>query len=310
METIKAKKTSEMMLVESKRSSYKHVAVDFEVRGKKATMIIKDGWNEPELLEWHFITGDHLIDSTAKIMTDFSAFSVLDYEVDISQILTDAKTFFEALKEEEKKKKEEEAKIERGKTYDSHPYIITLKPALEAKGHTVTIHPPTKKEYVDSCSDIRLVVDNDFVVQRDWHNWFEVRNRKVGQGSVNKTTRSTKVDKWVALVEDVIETDKYRVAAAKEKAKKLAGTKEKLEAVLGIEISEKSEYHSSYNRRGPGYTTPYFCKKTDNEYNVGIKFVESSVTVDKERVNGFVLSNLPVITDMEKLKKIYELLTN
>jgi len=71
------------MLVESKRSSYKHVAVDFEVRGKKATMIIKDGWNEPELLEWRFITGDHLIDSTAKIMTDFSAFSVLDYEMEL-----------------------------------------------------------------------------------------------------------------------------------------------------------------------------------------------------------------------------------
>jgi hypothetical protein len=306
METIKAKKTSEMSLVEAK--GYRQVAVDFEVKNKKATMIIKDGWHGPELLEWHFITGDHLIDSTAKIMKDFSAFNLLDYEVDITELIMEAGVFFDALKEAEKKKKEEEAKVKRGEVYDSHPYIVALKPALEAKGHVVTIHLATKQEYVSSCFDISLIVDGDFFVQKDRHNWFEVSNRKYGEDKISRTTKSTKLGRWISVIEEVIESDRYRVERKNEEAKKKASAKEKLEATLGIEIEERSEWHSRHDRKGSGYATPYFCKKTDNAYDVGIKFVERSVTIDKESVNGFVLRNLPIITDMDKLKKIYELL--
>lgn len=311
METIKAKRTSEFGPVEKKdRSGYYTTAVDFEIRGKKAAMEIIDGYENPTIVNWHFITGDHLIDATSKRMSDFSVFEVLDIEANADAILAEAKALFAAEKEKAKEAEYARIKAEREVAYGKDLYITLLKPALEAKGHKVDV-AVTKEEFVENqFKKITLLVNGSIDVGHDWHGWVEVTNRKNGDDRVSKTTKSTKVDKWMALVEDVIETDKYRVEALKEKAKKLATAKEKLEAVLGIEISKKSEYHSSYNRRGPGYTTPYFCKKTDNEYNVGIKFVESSVTVDKERVNGFVLSNLPVITDMEKLKKIYELLTN
>lgn len=306
METIKARRTSEMSLVETK--GYRQVAVDFEVKNKKATMIIKDGWHGPELLEWRFITGDHLIDSTAKIMKDFSAFNLLDYEVDITELIMEARVFLDALKEAEKKKKEEEAKVKRGEVYDSHPYIVALKPALEAKGHVVTIHLSTKQEYVNSCFDISLIVDGDVFVQRDWHNWFEVSNRKYGDDKISRTTKSTKLEKWISVVEEVIDSNRYRVERKKEEDKKKASVKEKLETILGIEIEERSEWRSRYDRKGSGYPTPYFCKKTDNTYDVGIKFIESKKTVGTESVNGFVLRNLPIVTDMDKLKKIYELL--
>ena len=70
METIKAKRTGEITLQESNSKhgyGYKTAMVDFTVNGKKATMVIRDGWKNSELLNWHFITGDQLIDSTAKI---------------------------------------------------------------------------------------------------------------------------------------------------------------------------------------------------------------------------------------------------
>lgn len=313
METIKAKRTGEITLQEqtsNSRSVYKEVLVDFEVKGKKATMIIKDGWDEPKLVNWHFITGDHLIDSTAKIMPDFSAFCVLDYEVDISEILSDAKEFFNALKEEEKKKIEEKRKIERAKEYDTNYFVTALKPALETKGHTVKIHPATKEEYINSCFNISLIIgDNNLFIEKDYRGWLQVNNNKYGDSRIVKTTRSTRLEKWISLIEETIEADKYRIKTMKEEAKRLAGTKERLENVLGIEVMEKSEYHSSYNHRGQGYYTPYFCKKSEREYKE-IKFVESSTTIDGVSVKGFVMSNLPIITDMEKLKKIYDLLVS
>lgn len=320
MNATTVKRTGEFKLLvkdeKSRRSSYPEATVEVEIYGKNAEMTFQEGWETVKLMEWHFVTGDAVIDSAAKIQTDFAAFDLLDITVDITEITNEAKAFFEALKVEKKAKEEEQAKINRGKGYDQSFFLNELKPALEAKGYTNVYASISREDYVNGKGDLDLIIKTDdrkFRIDYDYHHWVRVSNGVYDQNQrVDRSTRSSKLPKILEMIGDAIESDKNIAKRIQEKITNLRGAKETLENALGIKMACKKEYHS-YNNYGRGnrggYETEYFVDEAlKDEYSGVMKFTESSKTVDGKSVRGFQISNLPTITDMAKLKQIYELL--
>lgn len=315
MEKTIVKKTGEFKVV--KKGPYAQISVNCEIYNKKAEMIFQDAWNHENVgtLNWKFITGDDVIDSQTKIQKDFEMFKLLDIEVDNMEIIDEARKFFVELEEKIKAKEKEEAKIKRAEHYDSCFFTRQLKPTLEEKGYSVSLSR-TKEDYVENGYSFELFVeteDSKFIIGHDFKDNIEIRNTKnlEDRKRIIKTTRSEKVEKVIKILEEVIKEEKNIIELIKEKNKKLKGAKQTLESTLGIEVECKKEWHSSsYNRRGEGYYTEHFIDKkySENGYYSGIRFTESSKTVNGKTVKGFSISHLPIITDMEKLKKIYELL--
>lgn len=318
MNTTTAKRTGEFKLVvkdeKARRSSYPEVTVEAEIYGKKAEMTFQEGWDTVKMMEWHFVTGDAVIDSAAKIQTDFAAFDLLDITVDITEIIEEAKAFFAALKAEKKVKEEELKKVERAKAYDQNFFLNVLRPALKDKGYDVS-PSITKEDFVNGKGDIYLLLKTDarnFRVDYDYHGWVRVFNGAYEQDQrVDRTTRSTKLPKILETIDDAIASDKNITKRIKEKMESLKGAKETLESALGIEVVCKKEWHSNNaygSRDRGGYETQYFIdEKLKDGYGV-MRFEEGSKTVDGKSVRGFRITNMPTITDMAKLKQIYELL--
>jgi len=328
--TIAVKRIGEFSVIENpnKRSGYKMVKTGCTINGKNAEMVIEEQYKstyEPKptdkaakMTSWKFISGDTVVDATAKVFTDFLTFTeITGMEVDINDILFDAENLFADLKKKEEEEKKAKEKIARAKAYDENYFITKLKPALEAKGHDVIVNI-TKEDFVtNSYRDVTLTVGNGISVGRDHHGWLQVRN---GKGhcdtGAEKSTKSGKLDKHIETIEWVINADKQRTARKKEELKALAGVKENLESILGIKMVEKKEYHSRPNGprgRSEGYETSYFVDaKYKDTYSDGLRFVESNVSqvVDGKTVyvKGFAVTHLPTITDPAKLKKIYDLL--
>lgn len=316
MKTIVAKRTGEFKLKAT--SCYKRVTVNFEIDGKNAEMEIVESFKDARLVDWHFVTGDAIIDSIAKIQSDFSAFEFLDIKVNIDEIIAEATSFFSSLKEEENAKKEELAKIERAEYYDSNFFFDELKPILEAKGYSAT-PSITKEDFVNCKGKIKLIVNVnkvDFHVYYNSNGYVEVSNMKTFDQDqrVTRSTRSSKLQKILELIEDVIETDKHIVEQIKRKNENMRNAKQTLEATLGIKVVCKKEWHSNNysGRNKDGYYTEHYidAKFEESGYYNCMRFEESSKSIDGKTVKGFKISQLPVITDMTKLKQIYELLTS
>jgi len=305
------------------KSGYKMITIPVEIKGKKAEITFEEKYKSSygsgddrsaKMTGWHFTTGDPTVDVTMKIQTDFAAYDLLDITIDINDLLTEAENIFEGEKKKEQIKKAEQAKIDRAIAYDTNDLINIIKPALEGKGHVVTVSV-TKEDFVEKEHSISIMVDAGISVGRDYSGRIEVSNNAYGDNKITKSTRSEKISKIVETVEWVIDVNKARAAQKKEKQAQTAGAKGQLEKALGISIVEKKEYHSGssngYRGRGnsPGYETSYFVKAELKESNGdGIRFEESSVRIGSENVKGFRIKNLPIITDMVRLKAVFELL--
>jgi len=280
---------------------------------------IQEDWDSAKLIDWHFVTGDAVIDSAAKIQKDFSAFEMLDITVDATEIILEAKSFFESLKALKMANDAELAKIERAKSYDSNFFLKELMPALKAMNFNVS-SSITKEDFVNNKGSIELVIKTDvadFHIYHDYNGYVEVSNFKTFDQDqrVTRKTRSSKLNKILEIILDAIETDKNVTKRIKEKMTDLRDAKQTLESALGIEVICKKEYHSNSNycgRSKGGYETEYFIDakfKDGGDYSC-MKFEESSKRIDDKNVKGFRISRLPVITDMAKLKQIYELLSS
>ena len=324
--TITVKRIGEFNVIENpnKRSGYKMVTVGCTINGKKAEMIIEEQYKynptdkAAKMKSWKFISGDVVVDATAKVFTDFLTFTeITGMEVDINDILFDAENLFAEMKKKEEEEKARRRVSERKTAYDRDYFRVTLKKELEEKGYKV-VENTTREEYVGNNRDMTLTVNGTILVGRDYHGWVEVRNNKgtYEKEGVQKTSRSSKTEKIVELVVWAVEADKVRTNRKKEELKALAEAKENLESILGIAMVEKKEYHSVNNGprgRSTGYETSYFVDaKYKDTYSDGIRFVESNVQrmVDGKAVyvKGFSIKNMPCITDAAKLKKIYDLL--
>lgn len=297
METIVAIRTGEFEVV-PRTSKYgnEFFKVAFEINGKKAAMTIREHYGpEAKMESWYFATGDPVIDGTATRQTDFSAFKLVDVDVDISGILADATEFFKKKKEEKEIEERRLRKVKRAKDYDESFFINVLKPALEAKGYSVGV-PISKEDFVNnSYSDITLSVDGKVVVGYDFHGWFEARSfDREYDLRINKTTKSRKVEKIVSTIEDVFSTRKYKIAEILKTTERNKTTKETLEGLLGVPILEKTEWHRHpWNRNAPGHETTYF---TDE--NSTMLFVPSGKTFQMR---------LSRILPLDKVKRIYEI---
>ena len=318
--TIEVKRTSDFNLIESnKRSGYKTVTVAVDINGKKGEMVFEESWKfndgdkGAKMTSWHFTTGDATIDATMKVQTDFSAYDIVDITISIEGIITEAENFFSDLKQKEKDKKDEEQKRARAASYDASALINAVKPALEAKGHVVTVST-TKEQYMEG-RDIGLMVGAGISVGYNYDGHLRAHNGLYGNDQVEGKTKSAKIEKIVATIVGVIDGNAYRIKEAKEKKEKLAGAKEKLESILGFEMVEMKEYHSgnSYGSRkgnSPGYETSYFVAKDKTKKASGLRFTENSRYVDagKASIKGFSVTMIPMFTDDAKLRKMVDLL--
>ena len=320
MEKTIVKRTGEFRVIEetNKRFSYAQITANCEIYNKKAEMTFKDAWDHENVgtLNWRFITGDEVVDSQAKVQTDFEIFKVLDIEVDNMEIIAEAKLFFKQLEDERKIAEAKEAKVKRAHEYDNNIFLKQLMPALEARDYKVS-SSIKREDFINNNGSIKLLVETDnseFTIDYDYHGWIEITGCKnVDDGRrVTKITKSKKIEKMIETLEDAIKWEKALVKSAKEKMKNIKDAKQTLEAALGIEVEAKKEWHSRGNsgRRSDGYYTEHFIDKkySENGYYGCLRFTESSKTVNGETVKGFTISYLPVITDMKKLKQIYDLL--
>jgi len=316
MEKTIVKRTGEFIRIieqSNKRFAYDRIMVNCEIYNKKAEMIFQDSYNHENvgIHSWRFITGDEVVDSQTKVHENFEMFKMLDIEVDNMGIIAEAKQFFIEL--------EEKARLSRAKYYDDNLFLKQLAPAIEAKGYKVS-PTMTRDEYINkSYGDIELLVetdDSEFIVGHEYHGWVRaIGTKNVDDGKrVEKTTKSKKIDKMVETLEDAIKQEQNLIKLAKEKTTKLQNVKQILEDALGIEVELKKEWHTGYGsfrKASQGYYTEHFIDKkySDNGYYSCLRFTESTKTVNGKRVRGFTISHLPTITDMKKLKQIYDLLT-
>lgn len=322
--TMAAKRTGEIVVIENpnKRSGYKMVTVPFEINGKKAEMILEEKYKssfEPndravKMISWKFVTGDKIIDTAAKIQTDFAMFDIFDIIVDINDIMFDVENLFATLKAKEAEEREAQSKIARAKAYDKDVLLNVIKPALEEKGHDV-VSNVTKEEYLKG-HDISLTVGRYINVSYNFLGYFIADNGSYGSNRVEKKTKSFKKEKIISIVEDAVSAENYRIKRVKEEKKSLTDSKQTLEKILGINIVEKKEWHSRPSGprgRSEGYETSYFVNaKYKDTYSDGIRFTEANVSnvIDGKTVytKGFNITHLPTIVDPVKLKKIYDLL--
>lgn len=305
-----AKRTGEIVIIETnKRSGYKTVMVPFEINGKKAEMTLEEKYKSSyeandravKMISWKFITGDKIVDSAAKIQTDFAMFDIFDITVDINDILFDVENLFESLKAKEKEEKEAQAKISRAKAYDKNFLLNIIKPALEEKGHEVT--SITKEEYMNG-HEISLTIDGHIMAGYDFSGYLIAANSSYGNDRIEKKTKSSKKEKIISVIEEAVSAEDHRRKRIQKEKESLANAKEKLESILGIKMVEKKEWHSHPSGprgRSEGYETSYFVDaKRKDSYSDGPRFMVYDA--------GFRITQMPMITDPAKLKKIYDLL--
>lgn len=316
--TIVAKRISGIQRIEFKEKNYRTtVVVDASINGKTVQMIIQEKYKfnkedrGAEMKSWRFITGDPIIDGSAKVMDDFSAYDILDFTVDINDILTDAENFFSELKKKEEEEKKEKRRIERDKEYDINVFISVIKPALEEKGRVVAY--TTKEQYLDG-HEIKLVVNGMITVSRDtFSSNIIAHNGKYGNDRIEKKTKSVKKEKIMAMIEEAINAEIYRNESILEKNNKALDTKKELENILGVKMVEKREYQSIPGKPNQGREIEYFVEaKYEKTYADGLRIMARDTTkmVDGKPVylKGFSLTNLPCITDPQKLKAIWDIL--
>lgn len=324
-QTIAAKRTGDFTLLENKMrgSSYKMVTTNFAIDKKVAEMTITEQYKSTidknarsaKMVNWRFITGDPLVDAQMKVNTDFSAYGLIDIEIDINDIIFDAENFFEDLKEKEKIAEAEAVKVERAKAYDNSFFLTTLKPALEEKGHTVTCDT-TKEEYVEStwCPEITLLVDGYIKVDHNYRGQVRADNGKRNNERVTKETKASKISKLIEMIEWVISSDKAAMERLQKDKKAKKSFKDKLEMLIGEEVIEKSQWHNTVscgrNAHRAGYTTTYYQIKDTNKLASCLTFSESSFWNGKEHVNTISIGNLPSFHEgnAEKLKRIIDII--
>lgn len=302
MEKTMIERTSEFM----ENGKY-DILADVILYGKKAVMKFRkryDGY--PEIKEWNFITGDAIIDSTAKIHHDFTIFDELDIKIDTSNIIDEAKNFFDELKIKNDKEKAEVLKIKLAEEYDNDFFLNELKPELESKGYIVKASL-TKQEYIDTNGrSINLIVTadkKDFTIHKDWRGWIEVRNNVIDyKYSIKKTTRSRKINKIIEALKETITSDKAMWQRIGAKNKNSKDAKQTLESILGVSVKSEKEWHSYGNgKMGSGYETEYFV-----EEGKSLRFSVSKATDENEETK-FYVTHLGAM-NAEKLKKLYDLL--
>lgn len=306
--TMAAKRTSSLIRVENpnKKSGYKMVTVAFTINGKAAEMTITEQYKSSytpnergaKMIDWHFVTGDKMIDDTAKRFTDFSAFDIVDIEVDINDILFDAENFFEELKAKEKEEADLKQKKEREIFYDNC-FLITVRIGC------------TKEEFVaDSYRSMALVID-DLTLSDDKYGkagWV-VSNGRYGNDKIEERTRSNKTEKVVGIVVEALRVKKMREEEKAKEAAKKNDAKARLEAWLGEPVIQKDEkkgyYADAYRHkdyREAIYT--HFVRASDPE---GLRFTANKTynSETKEYEETFTVSNIPsTFKAADKMKQL------
>jgi hypothetical protein len=303
MKKFTAKRVGEFEIETNKRG-YTKIKVEVAIEETELIVVLKEEY-DGTIKMTNFISkssGDN-----SPMQFDFSAYSAIGIEIDISGIIAEATEALAVKRAEEKIKRDEAKKLERAKEYDSNRLLRELKPALEEKGYQV-VADPDKEKYVETGYSISLKINGKYNAGFDFRDYFQVSNGLYGLDQIEKSTKSMKISKMIEIVEDVITRDDNRTRREKEEREDLDDAKAVLESVLGIEVVEKEEGHRVYGKSNSYYYTKFFQKKDDKYYD-SIKFVKGCANVNGKPVDGFKLENLPLITDMEKLKKVYELLT-
>lgn len=293
--TMAAKRVGGFVLVEQQRKGgYKQATVEFTINDKKAEMVVEEKYKSQSdpadrsarMVKWHFVTGDKLVDSTAKIMSDFKMFEeVLDIIVDINDIIFDAENYFEALKAAEKAEADAKALAKREMFYDGHLLLKVIKPELEARGYKVELKW-TKEQFLENTfRDMALVIEGAFDLhyadQYGKHGWVCVYVTDNPKDKVEVITKSNKTEKIVDVVVTAIRRKKNddEMKAAARKAKE--NTKERLEAWLGEPVVQKSEEKGYWTGGRSGsyqsYTDVYFVRVSDPN---GLQFREVNGNYD------------------------------
>ena len=309
MITTKVIRIGKFELVDVNKYSDNLISATCEIFGKKAEMIFREGWQTVDVKEWKFITGDKATDAIAKRQFDFDAFTILDIAVDTEEIIREAANWFSYAAEKRKVEQEHKEKNDRAKIYENHFLLNVVKPELIGEKMEVGVSI-SKEDFINGKGSISLVINGSFAIREEFNNQLLISNLRIHPDGIRKTTRAKNIKTIIKIVKEVMTADKYLMESKRKKIENLKGAKENLEAALGIEMACKKQWHSgnTYGRvrnSNNGYETEYFVDaKYKDEYSGGIRFVEGH----KENVKGFTIQNIPVITDMEKLKKIYELL--
>ena len=305
MISIEVKRTSEIEIAKG-INGYYHAECTVSVANEESKLKRDQGWREVTTM----------IAKKSILPPEPPYFSKEDYEkmgielTGLETINAEIDALFETVKEADKARTEAEAKIKRAESYDNNFFITVVKPALEIKGHTISVNY-TKEEFVEnSYRNIELRVDDIANVNFDYNNQILVNNGKYGDERREKKTRSMKPEKIVEAIKYVISATKSDQNNAIKFVNDKDDEKKRLETILRFPLKEVRETQGYY--AGPKHTNYRTTEKiyfVASESNNPARYIETHTGYGETRIDGYNITNLGMLT-AEKMKKIAEIINS